>query len=176
MSRLEEVGSAAAALVMMNADVIKESVVAYDGWQSLEVPRFGEGSHVLACLTVVEFHSVLKQLGGYLRMMMRQIEDCNEPIKAVSRTVYFDLIKDRDDQSVCLKIGDAVRSLRYCLEIQSGALDSRNNKGAGEIGMLMNERLDAAYDALWAAKGNLEGGYLAATVAYDQQAVRRMAA
>jgi hypothetical protein len=173
---LESVGSAAGALVMLNADVIKESIKVYDGWQLFEVPRFGEGSEELARMMVGEFHSVIKELGDYLRLMMQQIEGCNEPIKAVSRIVYSGLLNGRDGQKANREIENAVRSLCHFIEIQSSALSLRNNGGAYDIGFLMKERLDAAFKALWEAIKKLEGAYLAATVAYDQQAVRRMAA
>jgi hypothetical protein len=158
--KMERVGNAAVALVMMNAEVIEESVKAFDSWQSLDAPGFGKGSLELARIMSVRFSAEFSKLSPYLRGLMEKISLPFGQVRELSVNDRGRLMRLLDFESPKQEIEESVGSLSHCLCLQGYVFDAHDRCGASFVCTDLISKLRAAFDDLWKVKCNLTDAFL----------------
>jgi hypothetical protein len=142
ISIMEITGHAASAFLILSADEINSSAKGFAGWEALDIANFGAGVLELARGVVSDFYSSLDIFAGDLRKLIS-----NKKMDAPAQQL-------EDAPEIVFE--NAVGALRHCVLMMSMCLSNKSkgqeNQIAHHVGFAMNDKLEKAFNELWAAR------------------------
>ena len=172
LAKLQCLGNASAALVMLNAELIQKGMNDYAGWESLEVLGFAPGVLELGRFAVNEFDSAIESWRALAGEYWPQMEGSHEPVAKVNKAANLHLLGP--GHLKVLDLENTAGQLCHCIELQCHALSLRHQPGAYDAGFRLKQALGTAFNITRKAMVDLEDAWLAMQV--QRQGERKVAA